>query len=85
MRMRRAHEHREGLPGHRDVVGVAAGAADQPQVLEPRQRATDEGAALGGPAILMSDSMEFIPFLVPRRASLAQARTSLPIGRGHRL
>ena len=36
-----------GLAGHRHVVGIAAIAAHKTQILEPRQRPTDVGAARG--------------------------------------
>ena len=45
MGMRRAHEHRIGLPGQRHVVGVAALPAHQPQVLVARHRPADIGPA----------------------------------------
>ena len=45
MRMRRANEDRMRLAGQVHVVGVAAGAGDEPRVLEARQRAADIGTA----------------------------------------
>jgi hypothetical protein len=47
VRMRSAHEYRECLLLNRQVVGVAAGAAHETQILEPRQRTADEWTALG--------------------------------------
>ena len=38
MRMRRAHESREDLAGDAEIVGVAATAGQQPEILFPRQR-----------------------------------------------
>jgi hypothetical protein len=47
VRMRGTHEDREGLLRHRHVVGVAAPSAHEPQILEPRQWAPDEGTSWG--------------------------------------
>ena len=68
-----------GLAGHGNVVGVAAGAADQPQILETGQRPADVRTAVGrvccGP---------FRP-LGPRDAArLAKPARALPIGRNRR-
>jgi hypothetical protein len=47
MRMRRAQHHRIGLIRKIFVGGIAAGAADQPQILAAAQRLTDPGAGGG--------------------------------------
>ena len=46
--MRGAHEYGMSLSWQTDVVGVVAGATDEPQILETRHGAADEWAALGG-------------------------------------
>src|SRR5262245_66584000 len=47
MGVRLANEGSIGLPRHRDIVGVIAGSAHEPQILEARHGAPDEGASMG--------------------------------------
>jgi hypothetical protein len=47
MRVRRAHERGDRLSGHRNVVGIFPGPADEAKILEPRHRPADIGAAFG--------------------------------------
>src|SRR5215813_14105840 len=44
----RAHEGGIGLPRHQDIIGVIAGSAHEPQILEARHGAPDEGTASVG-------------------------------------
>src|SRR5262249_22223352 len=60
MGVRCAHEGGIGLPRHRDIVGVIAGSAHEPQILEARHGAPDEGAASGGPRTAV-----FVPLCAP--------------------
>src|SRR5215468_3275681 len=48
MGVRRAHEGGIGLPRHRDIVGVIAGSAHEPQILKARHGAPDKGTASMG-------------------------------------
>src|SRR5262245_38782513 len=74
MGVRRAHEGGIGLPRHRDIVGVIAGSAHEPQILKARHGTPDEGAASMG----CRNAVVVRHWLPPRHRGPSARRSAYP-------